>query len=102
MGRRGEEEEREGQVFLTFRMVIGRASAAPDRTSAWTVTFALHGHSWSNFVHDVASKMYVFQLKDSIFSPNRTLMLAGSYLVKFFGFPHFKNITFSSKKTTGS
>ena len=41
----------------------------------------LEGHlcsSMSNFVHDVASKMYVFQLKDKHFSPNRTLMLAGS------------------------
>ena len=28
---RGEKEEREGHVFLTFRMVTGRASAAPDR-----------------------------------------------------------------------
>ena len=39
--------------------------------------------SWSNFVRDVASKMYFFQLKDSIFSPNRALMLAGSLNVKF-------------------
>ena len=30
-GRRGEEEEREGHVFLTFRMVFGRASLGADR-----------------------------------------------------------------------
>ena len=30
-GRRGEEEEREDHVFLTFWMVTGRASAVSDR-----------------------------------------------------------------------
>ena len=40
----GEEEEwREEHVFLTFRMVKGRASDASARRSAWTVTFAHHG-----------------------------------------------------------
>ena len=39
-GRRGEEEE---DVFLTFRMVTGRASAASDRTSAWKAICAHHG-----------------------------------------------------------
>ena len=37
------EEEREDRVFLTFRMVKGRASAAPARRSAWKVTCAHHG-----------------------------------------------------------
>ena len=40
-GRRGEEEE--ADVFLTFRMVTGRASAASDRRSAWKATCAHHG-----------------------------------------------------------
>ena len=40
---RGEEEEREGHVFLTFRMVTGRATSGSDRTSAWKVTCAHHG-----------------------------------------------------------
>ena len=40
---RGEEEESEGTVFLTFRMVIGRASAVSDRRSAWVVICAYHG-----------------------------------------------------------
>ena len=38
-GGRGEE----GPVFLTFRMVTGRATAGSDRTSAWKVTCAHHG-----------------------------------------------------------
>ena len=42
-GGRGKEEEREDHVFLTFRMVKGRASDAPDRRSAWKVTCAHHG-----------------------------------------------------------
>ena len=37
--------------------------------------FALHGQI--SFM-TLLQKMYVFQLKDNIFSPNRTLMLAGS------------------------
>ena len=65
-GGRRREEEREDRVFLTFRMVKGRASDAPARMrhDLGQVTFVLQ---WSNFVHDVASKMYVFQLKDNIF-----------------------------------
>ena len=39
-GRRGKEEGREDRVFLTFRMVKGRASDAPARWSAWKVTCA--------------------------------------------------------------
>ena len=44
-GRRGEGggEEEEADVFLTFRMVTGRASAASDRRSAWKATCAHHG-----------------------------------------------------------
>ena len=53
--------------------------------------------SWSNFVHDVASKMYVFQLKDSIFHQIGPSCWQGP----FWGFPHFKNITFSPKKRQG-
>ena len=34
--------------------------------------------SWSNFVHDAASKRYVFLLENSTFHLSRTLMLAGS------------------------
>ena len=41
-GGRGEEEEVEGHVFLTFRMVKGRASDAPDRRSTWKVICAHH------------------------------------------------------------
>ena len=41
-GGRRMEEERAGTVFLTFRMVTGRATAGPDRTSAWKVTCAHH------------------------------------------------------------
>ena len=62
-GGRGEEEEREGLVFLTFRMVIGRATS--DRTSAWK----------SHFVHDIASQRYVFLLKNSTFHLHMTLFL---------------------------
>ena len=42
-GGRGKEEGREDRVFLTFRMVTGRASAALARRSAWKVTCAHHG-----------------------------------------------------------
>ena len=42
-GRKGEEEERAGHVFLTFRMVNGRATAASDRRSAWKATCAHDG-----------------------------------------------------------
>ena len=34
--------------------------------------------SWSNFVHDVASKRHVFLLENGTFHLGRTLMLAGS------------------------
>ena len=44
-GGRLEEEVEEDHVFLTFRMVKGRASDAPDQRSAWTVTCAHHGRS---------------------------------------------------------
>ena len=30
-------------MFLTFRMVTGQASAAPDRRSAWKAAVAHHG-----------------------------------------------------------
>ena len=42
---------------------------------------SLEGHlcsSFSNFVHDVASKRYVFLLENSTFHLSRTLLLAGS------------------------
>ena len=42
--------------------------------------------SMSNFVHDVASKMYVFQLENSMVHEIRTLMLEGPNFVKFFFF----------------
>ena len=75
MGRRGEEEEREGHVFLTFWMVTGRASAVPDRTSAWTVTFALHGQI---LFTTSRQKGTFFLLENSTFHLSRTLLLAGS------------------------
>ena len=34
--------------------------------------------SWSNFIHDIASKRYVFLLENSTFHLSRTLLLAGS------------------------
>ena len=42
-GGRRMEQERAGPVFLTFRMVTGRATARSERRSAWTVTCAHHG-----------------------------------------------------------
>ena len=58
-------------MFLTFRMVIGRASLGSDRDDHL-------GSSWSNFVHDIALKRNDFQLET-----------------------HFKNITFSPEKRKG-
>ena len=37
-----EKERAEDHVFLTFRMVEGRASAATDRRSAWVTIWAYH------------------------------------------------------------
>ena len=97
-GRRRKEEEREDRVFLTFRMVKGRGSAAPG--SVMTLEGDLCS-SVSNFVRDVASKMYVFQLENSMVHEIRTLMLEGPNFVKFFLFLILKNITFSPKKRQG-
>ena len=57
--------------------------------------------SMSNFVHDVASKMYVFQLENSMVHEIRTLMLEGPNFVKFFFFS-FQKHHFFPEKTTGS
>ena len=60
----------------------------------------MEGHScssWSNFVDHVASKMYVFQLKESIFHEIRTLMLEGPNFVKFFLFLILKTSLFPRK-----
>ena len=38
--------------------------------------------SWSNFVHDIASKRYVFLLKNSTFHYHRSLFLEGPNNVK--------------------
>ena len=63
-GGRGEKEEREGHVFLTFRMVIGRVISGVDLGSAWKVTCT----HLSNFVHDIASKKNVFSAAKQHFS----------------------------------
>ena len=55
--------------------------------------------SWSNFVHDIALKRYVFLLKNSTFHKIRPLLLGGPNLVKIVS--HFINITFSLKKRQG-
>ena len=92
------EEERAGTVFLTFRMVSGRATAGVDRRSAWTVTCAHHCRI--SFTTS-RQKKYVFLMKNSNFHLSRTLFLEGPNYMKNI-FPHFINITFSSRKTTGS
>ena len=51
------EEERAGTVFLTFWMVTGSEVSLEGNLCS----------SWSNFVRDVASIMYFFKLKGSIF-----------------------------------
>ena len=81
-------------MFLTFRMVTGRASAASDRRSAWTGDLC---SSLSNFVHDIASKKYVFLLKNSTVHQIRTLMLEGPNFVKFFLFLISKTSLFPRK-----
>ena len=62
-GGRGEEEREGEHVFLTFRMVTGRASAVSDRRSAWEVTCAFHGQ-----ISFTTSRQ-----KDSFFSWKKTL-----------------------------
>ena len=42
-GGRGEKERAEDHVFLTIRMVNGRATAGSDRRSAWKATCDHHG-----------------------------------------------------------
>ena len=70
-------------MFLTFWMVTGRASAVIGSGSVMTLEGDLCS-SWSNFVDHVASKMYLFQLKNSMVHEIRTLMLEGPNFVKFF------------------
>ena len=41
-GGSGEKKERNGHVFLTFRMVTGRVISGVDLGSAWKVTCAHH------------------------------------------------------------
>ena len=53
--------------------------------------------SMSNFVRDVASKMYVFQLENSMVHEIRTLMLEGPNFVKFFLFLILKTSLFARK-----
>ena len=53
--------------------------------------------SMSNFVRDVASKMYVFQLENSMVHEIRTLMLEGPNFVKFFLFLILKTSLFPRK-----
>ena len=57
--------------------------------------------SMSNFIHDIASKMYVFQLENSMVHEIRTLMLEGPNFVKFFLFLIFKTSLFPRKKRQG-
>ena len=53
--------------------------------------------SWSNLVDHFASKMYVFQLENSMVHEIRTLMLEGPNFVKFFLFLILKTSLFPRK-----
>ena len=74
-GREREGEEREDHVFLTF----SDGHWASNLQSRSRVSLDDHlCSSRSNFVHHFASERYVFSSEKHIFSPNRTLLLAGS------------------------
>ena len=74
-GRRGEEEERKGHVFLTFRMVSGRASAALDLGGQLGQSLLLFMVKFRSR-HPV--KKVRFLLENNTFHLSRTLLLAGS------------------------
>ena len=98
---RGREEEGGGEGRSRVLDISDGQRASIRRTGS---VMTLEGDlcsSWSNFVDHFASKMYVFQLENSMVHEIRTLMLEGPNFVNFFLFPHFKNITFSPKKRQG-
>ena len=75
---RGKEEEGGGEGGSRVLDILDGQRASVGRIGC---VMTLEGDLcslWSNFVHDVASKMYVFSAERQHFSPNRTLMLAGS------------------------
>ena len=75
---RGREEEGGGEGGSRVLDISDGQRASIRRTGS---VMTLEGDlcsSVSNFVRDVASKMYVFQLENSTFHLSRTLLLAGS------------------------
>ena len=83
---RGKEEEGGGEGGSRVLDILDGQRASIRRTGS---VMTLEGDlcsSMSNFVHDVASKMYVFQLENSMVHEIRTLMLEGPNFVKFFLF----------------
>ena len=64
---RGREEEGGGEGGSRVLDISDGQRASIRRTGSEVSLDSHFCSSWSNFVHDVASKMYVFQLKDNIF-----------------------------------
>ena len=81
-------------MFLTFS--DGQRASIRRTGSVMTLEGDLCS-SWSHLVQDVASTMYVFQLKNSMVHEIRTLMLEGPNFVKFFLFLILKTSLFPRK-----
>ena len=102
-GREGRGREREGGGEGGSR-VLDISDGQRARVGRTGSEVSLEGDlcsSWSNFVDDVALKMYVFQLENSMVHEIRTLMLEGPNFVKFFLFLILKTSFFSPKKRQG-
>ena len=97
-GREEREEERGGGEGGSRVLDISDGQRASIRRTGSVMT--LEGDlcsSWSNLVDHFASKMYVFQLENSMVHEIRTLMLEGPNFVKFFLFLILKTSLFPRK-----
>ena len=94
---RGREEDGGGEGGYCVLDILDGHWASIRRTGS---VMTLEGDlcsSWSHLVQDVASKMYVFQLENSMVHEIRTLMLEGPNFVKFFLFLILKTSLFPRK-----
>ena len=92
-----EEEERKGGEGGSCVIDISDGHWASSLPSGSVMILDDHlCSSWSNFVHDVASKRYVFLLKNT-FHPSRTLLLEGPNYVKNYFSSFHKHHLFPEK-----
>ena len=90
---KGREREGEGRRRRERSCVLDNSDGQRASIRRTGSEVSLEGNlcsSWSNVVHDVASKRYVFLMENSTFHLSKTLMLAGFLISEFFRFSSFQ------------